>query len=272
MKIIKAEPEELDIIKSIVDKTIDYIYPRYYPQETIQFFLSHHSKENILADILKGDAYVLKKGDTYIGTGSVNDNYIGRVYILPEFQGKGFGKAIMDFLEDKVFSQYPNIILDTSLPAYKLYLKRGYSSIDYQEDIVENDRVLCYHIMEKKKPDYDRKEFNLDGKKFRLIENSDNGETSDYTIFSYYQKDNIIWADYAGGNILKGNLLGKIFPDNHLEFNYIHINQENKTRIGKCESYPEILGDKRIRFHETWEWLDENLSQGKSIIEEIASL
>ena len=61
--------------------------------------------------------YALENDGEIIGTGSHTDNHITRVYVLPEYQGHGFGSLIMDELEKEIFSCYDNCELDASLPA-----------------------------------------------------------------------------------------------------------------------------------------------------------
>lgn len=51
---------------------------------------------------------------------------------------------------------------------------------------------------------------NLNNKKFKPEFNSKNGEVSDQTLFFYNQKDNIVWAEYSGGQIVKGKLSEKL--------------------------------------------------------------
>jgi hypothetical protein len=48
---------------------------------------------------------------------------------------------------------------------------------------------------------------DLNNKKFKSEFNSKNGEISNQTVFTYYQKDSIIWAEYSGGQIVKGNIV-----------------------------------------------------------------
>ena len=43
---------------------------------------------------------------------------------------------------------------------------------------------------------------DYDGKSFIPKLNSANGEVSEQTVFHYHQKDTVIWAEYAGGDIL----------------------------------------------------------------------
>lgn len=48
----------------------------------------------------------------------------------------------------------------------------------------------------------EKMKLNLDNKKFKSLSNSENGEVSDSTIFHYHQTDNMIWAEYSGGDII----------------------------------------------------------------------
>ena len=148
--ITKATKEQIAIVQSIAYETINTIYPNYYPKGVVNFFLNHHCIENILQDIEKNNVYLLSENGYYFGTGSIDENYMGRVFILKEYQRKGYGSHLMDFLEEQIFSKYDSILLNSSLPAFNFYLKRGYMPFTYNEEMVENDCVLCYHTMIKK--------------------------------------------------------------------------------------------------------------------------
>ena len=147
--ITKATKEQIAIVQSIVYEVINTIYPKYYPIDVVNFFLNHHCEENILPDIEKGNVYLLLKDGCYFGTGSIDENHMNRIFILKEYQGKGYGSYLMDFLEEQILSMYDSVYVDSSLPAFNLYLKRGYIPLIYNEELVENDCVLCYHTMVK---------------------------------------------------------------------------------------------------------------------------
>ena len=106
-------------------------------------------------------------------------------------------------------------------------------------------------------------------KKFKSIENSESGEVSAETIFEYFQKDNILWATYSGGSILLGNIIGTVDQDGKIEMRYQHLSSDGTFKTGKCNCSPEILPNKKIRLHESWEWSSGIIGKGKSIIEEI---
>jgi hypothetical protein len=110
---------------------------------------------------------------------------------------------------------------------------------------------------------------NYDGRQFRAIANTENGETSSDTIFSYRQSGSILSATYRGGSIVTGHLLGFVRDDGSLDFRYHQINSRNELMTGTCQSTPEILPDGRIRLHELWQWTSGDRSAGQSTVEEL---
>lgn len=150
MNIIKALPEDFDVVKSITTETITSIYPKYYPKGAVDFFLSHHSDENIKNDIASGIVYILIDEGKTVGTVTINKNDIGRLFVLPEYQKKGYGKALMDFSEKIISAKYNEICLSASLPAKQIYLKRGYKESEYNIIHTDNGDYLCYDYMKKK--------------------------------------------------------------------------------------------------------------------------
>ena len=89
-------------------------------------------------------------GDVPVGTGCYQDNHITRVYVLSDYQGKGYGTYIMNELEKVIAKQYRNVYLDASLPACGLYEKLGYVTKEHCRLEVENNAVLVYEVMVKK--------------------------------------------------------------------------------------------------------------------------
>ncbi|MBA4854083.1 n-acetylglutamate synthase [Emticicia sp. BO119] len=112
---------------------------------------------------------------------------------------------------------------------------------------------------------------NFHKKIFRSFSNSANGEVGEETLFYYSQTGNVVWAEYAGGVIVKGFLIAKMLDNNVLDMRYEHINQAGELMTGKCHSTPEVLPDGRIRLYEKWQWTSGDLSSGESIVEEIIS-
>lgn len=145
-----AKTEDAKEIYEIVQDTIKRVYPKYYLPEIVNMFCDFHNQENINEDIQKRNVYVLLEDHKIIGTGTVKENYITRVYVLPAFQGKGYGTFIMDRLETEIGKQHDRVEIDASLPACKLYYNRGYQTINHGALECANGVILVYEIMEKK--------------------------------------------------------------------------------------------------------------------------
>ena len=138
-------------VAAIVRETIQKVYPHYYPMGAVQFFLDLHSEVRIEKVMSSEEIYLVMVQGTIIGTGSIRKNEICRLFILPEYQGKGYGSRLMDLLEARIFENYPKVHVDASFPAESMYLKRGYQIVSYEKIETENGDFLCYHTMEKEK-------------------------------------------------------------------------------------------------------------------------
>lgn len=110
---------------------------------------------------------------------------------------------------------------------------------------------------------------NYNNKRFRAIKNSDNGETSEETIFHYKQTGNILTSSYKGGKIKEGHLIGIVDNDGTIKMSYHQINEQSALMTGICTSTPEICEDGKLRLMENWQWTSGDKSKGQSIIEEI---
>ena len=105
-------------------------------------------------------------------------------------------------------------------------------------------------------------------KNFRPISNTENGETSNKTLFHYKQVGNILTSEYSGGKIIYGHLIGLVDKSGNIEMRYHQVNDNNELMTGMCISIPEILENGKIRLHENWKWTSGDQTKGTSIIEE----
>lgn len=109
---------------------------------------------------------------------------------------------------------------------------------------------------------------NYHNKKFQPISNTANGETSAQTIFHYQQEGNILTANYQGGAIVKGHLIGLVDEQGNINMRYHQVNAQGELMTGQCFSRPEVLENGKIRLHESWQWTSGDGSKGESVIEE----
>ncbi|WP_293308727.1 n-acetylglutamate synthase [Pedobacter sp. UBA5917] len=110
---------------------------------------------------------------------------------------------------------------------------------------------------------------NYNGKIFKPVSNTENGETSGETIFRYQHSGNILTAEYSGGKIIYGHLIGLVGENGTIDMRYHQVNDKGELMTGICHSKPVLLESGKIRLHETWQWTSGDRSKGESVIEEI---
>ena len=267
MEYLKAKKEDLGQIYQLVQDTIQTVYPQYYPHEIVAFFSSLHSKEKIAADIESGCVRALFLDNCLIGTGTFSENHITRLFVLPGFQKKGYGSYIMQCLEEEISAKHNLVILDASLCATCFYEHKGYKTVSHNELSTASGFSLVYGIMEKTLT-VGSTSICYEGKLFAPVTNTENGEVDNQTLFAYHQNGNILWAEYYGGEIKKGTMIGIVDSNGELDFYYQHINQSNDIKAGKCHSIPHFLDDGKIELSEQWQWLNGDKSKGLSTVRE----
>lgn len=150
MSIKEAVLSDLSIVKRISEITISEIYPHYYPNGAVKFFLEHHSETNIVNDIKLNQVFLcLDTEQNIVGTVTIRANEISRLFVLPRYQGNGYGTEMLDYAENIISNKYSNIMLDASMPAKKLYQKRGYKETEFNIIPTDYNDFLCYDVMVK---------------------------------------------------------------------------------------------------------------------------
>ena len=144
MLLRQATLKDADALFDLVQETIRTSYEKCYQKSAVDFFCRHHNKEKITQAILAKEVYLLEDTRRIWATGSIEDNSICRLFVHPHIQGQGLGTTLMDFLEGLLFSSYPTIRLDASLPALNFYKKRGYQVVQTLEQ-----GTFRYQVMEK---------------------------------------------------------------------------------------------------------------------------
>lgn len=121
--------EHTDIrqLYGLIQETIDVSYPAYYPDRAVQFFRDYHSVENITKRGQLGELIIIEQEDKMVATGSLVENEISGVFVLPDMQRMGLGKQIMLELESRAERNgISEIMLHVSLPSRKFYEMLNY--------------------------------------------------------------------------------------------------------------------------------------------------
>jgi len=107
------------------------------------------------------------------------------------------------------------------------------------------------------------------GRLFRVVSVTGQSDTDTETIFQYSQKGYVVTAEYSGGNIRYGHLVGKIHSDGNFHASYHHVTDDGELMTGLCDTRHEMLPGNKMRLHETWQWTNGDKSSGTSVLEEI---
>jgi len=143
-----ATAQDAATIHRIVHACIDTTFPRYYPAGVPQYFRVYHNVESIREDAAAGEVWLLESDNKVVGTVTVSGSEIARLYVLPECQGKGYGRALMNVAE-QIAQPTGRCYAEAALPAVAFYLKCGYRIDAFNTYETDSGDVLCWPVMVK---------------------------------------------------------------------------------------------------------------------------
>ncbi|WOX09071.1 hypothetical protein [Streptomyces sp. N50] len=108
---------------------------------------------------------------------------------------------------------------------------------------------------------------SLDGLVLAPVADQAPGQVGTRTRFAYHEQDGVIWAEYEGGDVVRGRLVGTRAGD-RIDFRYVQLKTDGTTSSGHCVSDVVELPDGRVRLEETWEWESQE-GNGTSIVEQV---
>jgi GNAT superfamily N-acetyltransferase len=149
-KVRKFNCGDLAEVRKLIHRTIDACYIDDYCSEAIEFFKDWHRDERILQDAEDGYTIIIEEKGLVVGTGTIVGDEIKRVFVEPAYQGRGYGRWIMNVLEEKAVSLGINVVkLDASIPSKEFYDALDYATVHEAFLEVANNKKLDYYKMEK---------------------------------------------------------------------------------------------------------------------------
>ncbi|WP_175412354.1 hypothetical protein [Streptomyces sp. TRM64462] len=107
---------------------------------------------------------------------------------------------------------------------------------------------------------------SLDGRVLYPVADQSAGQVGTRTRFRYHEDGGRVWAQYAGGDVVRGFLVGTRAGD-RIDFRYVQLRTDGTTASGHCRSTVVLLPDGRVRLEESWEWESQE-GGGTSVVEE----
>ena len=139
--------EEADAaaLRRLIAETIDASYAPVYPPRALDFFKAFHAEEIILERAQRGTVLVAEADGDLIATGSLLDGEIFAVFVHPDRQGRGLGKALMARLEeDARAAGVTESLLSVSLPSKRFYEGLGYEIVEERSRDLGDDQRLDF--------------------------------------------------------------------------------------------------------------------------------
>lgn len=133
-------------VSNLISNCLNKNFSKYYSKETMDYFKTWYTKEKIIKYAKDFDFYVIEENNMVIGSGALNKNEIKTFFIDSKFQGKGYGKKLLSFLEKKC--KYNIIHLTSFHNSTKFYKKQGYKFIK-KENRIENNTKYSIDKLEK---------------------------------------------------------------------------------------------------------------------------
>ncbi|MGM8363482.1 GNAT family N-acetyltransferase [Flavobacterium sp. ARAG 55.4] len=160
--IVKATLADLKTITEIAYKTWPLTYGEILSKEQLDYMLqAFYSDEALRKNIANGHEFILaKENEMCLGFASFEHHYedgdatkIHKIYMLPESQGKGIGKllinAIADFAEE---NQSHTLLLNVNRfnKALTFYQRMGFEIMQEIDIELEHGYLMEDYIMEKR--------------------------------------------------------------------------------------------------------------------------
>jgi hypothetical protein len=102
---------------------------------------------------------------------------------------------------------------------------------------------------------------NYDGRRFRKI-------GGDGALARYHQDGDLVWVDFAGGEVRRGAIVGTCGSDGTLRLAYTMVLATGEVIAGHSVNTPEPTPGGRLRLREEWERFGEHAETGISYLEE----
>lgn len=160
MNISVATSNQLSVVKDLAYKIWPDAYKTILSNDQLDYMLDMFYNVNALQNqIQNGHVFLLLEfNDNYIGFASYELNCnattktkIQKLYVLPEIQGKGFGKSLVNFIKHKAILA-KNTALFLNVNKYNVakdfYLKHGFKIVKEEVIAIGNDYVMDDYVME----------------------------------------------------------------------------------------------------------------------------
>jgi len=148
-------PGEEAAVSQMICDTLRISNIKDYTEEDIEENVKGNSPEAIAEKAENSHFYVACAGGKVVGCGCImgyhgrcDESYIATVFVLPDYQGMGLGRRIVETLErDEYFTGARRTVLSASITALSFYRKLGY---EFKNGVTELNEYKGYYLEKKR--------------------------------------------------------------------------------------------------------------------------
>ena len=151
MEIRRFREDDAEAVSALIIRTIRISNVKDYPTELMEEVVKSQQPVNVLERAGWTHFYVVEDEGSIIGCGAIgpywgntDESSLFTIFVLPEYQGRGVGRRIIETLEqDEFFLRAKRIEIPSSITAVNFYRRMGY---DYKNGIAEVDDEHVYRL------------------------------------------------------------------------------------------------------------------------------
>lgn len=151
MEIRRFKQEDATQLSNVIVETVKISNSKDYSPKYVEMNVLSHSPESLIERANNSHMYVVCDNSKIIGCGAIaefweskTESILLTIFVLPDYQGKGIGRKIIETLEkDEYFIRANRIEIPASITAVEFYKKMGYA---YKNGIDELENGVLYRL------------------------------------------------------------------------------------------------------------------------------